>query len=36
VPAERRRRSGEILPGLLAELPRHVEVALDIGRMLTV
>ncbi len=35
-PSERRRLAGELLPGLLAELPRHVEVALDVGRMLTV
>lgn len=35
-PPERRRLAGELLPGLLAELPRHVDVALDVGRILTV
>jgi hypothetical protein len=32
----RRELADEILPPLLDELPRHVEVALDVGRMLTV
>jgi Ser/Thr protein kinase RdoA (MazF antagonist) len=35
-PPGRRRLAGELLPGLLADLPRHVEAALDVSRMLTV
>jgi Ser/Thr protein kinase RdoA (MazF antagonist) len=35
-PAARLRLAGEILPGLLAELPRQVRVALVVGRILTV
>jgi hypothetical protein len=33
-PPGRRRLAEALLPGLLAELPRHVAAALDVGRIL--
>jgi hypothetical protein len=35
-PPQRRRLAEELLPGLLAELPRHVRTALDVARILNV